>query len=237
MLEARGIAMSGLQSKSGKAKRILLSIVIASLIGSLDIWPTISKANEVIASKHTFEVPVSSMKAEAKSFYYRGLPLNSDNPSMNYPDGQEAMATAEKFPSALDCLSLDPVDETVSLVRLNTKRFETIVDLEVCLQRVGNELRDLSKVVPWLHAIGFSRAGERPTNFWLSANRLGIGADDVAVFHARWRKGDSFIGRSYPLNCWNNWATNFLAKNMVLTLVVRKRDLRVISVNAVMIYL
>ncbi|WP_162891640.1 hypothetical protein [Profundibacter amoris] len=229
--------MNGNCWKLGRGKRILLSIVVTALINAVCIWPINANAGEVIAKAHSFEVPVSSLNTEASPIYYHGLPLNADHPSMGYSDGQEAMATAEKFPDVLNCLLFKPEDETVSLVRLNPKRIETIVDFEICLQRVGNELGELSKVEPWLHAIGFSRAGERPTNFWLSANRLGVNAEDVVVFYAQWRNGDSFIGRSYPLNFWNNWSTNFLAKNMDLTLVVRRRDLRVISVNAVMIYL
>ncbi|PIE14325.1 MAG: hypothetical protein CSA68_11055 [Rhodobacterales bacterium] len=147
------------------------------------------------------------------------------------------MATAEKFPDALQCLSFEPGDEIISLAHLNTARFKTVMDLEICLQRVGNQLGDLSKVEPLLHAIGFARAGERPISYWLSAGRLGANAEEVAVYYARWRNWDSFIGRSFPVGIRNSWSQGFLAKNMDVILVIRRRDLRVLSVYVVMIFL
>jgi len=109
--------------------------------------------------------------------------------------------------------------------------------LEICLQRVGNELGSLSEFEPWLKAIGFGLAGERPITYWLSANRLGLDSDDVAIFYAQWRGGDSFIGRPYPLSVAYRWSDGLGAKNLDVTIVVRRSDFRVISVKAIMIFI
>ena len=95
----------------------------------------------------------------------------------------------------------------------------------------------MSQVVPWLQAIGFGWAEEKPITFWMSANSLGLGPEDVVVFYARWRPVDSFVGRPYPLSLGYRWTKGLGAKNLDVTVVIRRRDLRVISVRAVMIRL
>nr|WP_322864726.1 hypothetical protein [Aquicoccus sp. G2-2]MEA1111942.1 hypothetical protein [Aquicoccus sp. G2-2] len=116
-----------------------------------------------------FEVKVSTIDQGFTSVYYRGLPLDAQNPSSKYSDGREALATASEFPNALSCLSFEAETETVSLANLDTGKFEKMADLEICLQKVGNEIGDLSKFEPWLRAVGFGWTDERPASHWLSA--------------------------------------------------------------------
>ncbi len=190
-----------------------------------------------VGSEISFESSLTVINQDYSPIYYRGLLLDAENPSAKYPDGRAAMATAKEFPNALSCLAFESSAETVSLADLETGKFNKIADLEICLQRVGNELGNISRFEPWLRAIGFGWTDERPASHWLSASSLGLGSEEVTVFRARWRAGDSFIGRGYPLSKKYRWADGLGAKNLVLTIVVRRQDLRVISVKAVMIFL
>ncbi len=211
--------------------------IMILLISALFVWRPGATADKTSAEMPAFGVPVAQLKPATDPPYYRGLLLGADHPSMKYRHGQEAVATAKKFPNALQCLSFEPGDEIVSLARLNTARFETVRDLEICLQRVGNQLGDLSKVEPWLRAVGFSKVEEWPFRNWLSRDSREVTADEVAVYYAEWRGEGSFTEQLYPLNLWNHWATNIFARNMTMTFVVRRSDARVIGVDAGMIFL
>lgn len=182
--------------------------------------------DEAITDGHAFNVPVSSLKTETKPLYYRGRPLTTDNPSAKYQHGQEVMEAARKFPDALSCLTFEPDDETVSLASLNTEKFEKIAELEICLQRALNELGDISRIEPWLRAVGFEWVEERP-NLWL-------GPVGPVSFIALWRREDVFSGRPYPMSGNYNQTEGRAAKNLALTLAIRRRDVRVIGVDAVM---
>ncbi len=105
------------------------------------------------------------------------------------------MEAASKFPDVLSCLLFEPEDETVSLAKLNTGKFDTTADLEICLQRVGSELGDVSRVVPWLKAMGFE---------WLGTQELSwFGPDPNDIFpteyHVLWPLSKVSTGMKYPL--------------------------------------
>ncbi|MDU8928865.1 hypothetical protein RXV86_15845 [Alisedimentitalea sp. MJ-SS2] len=188
-----------------------------------------------------FEVSVHILDKNPGVAYYRGLPLTADHPSMKYRDGPLMEDLTERFPNALSCLSRDEGDKTVSLARLDTRKFDTPRELETCLQRVGNELGDLSRVVPWLRAVGFAGVSERSARNWLGFNSSGMEADEVAVYRGSWRGRDSIIGRRYPVNRRAAWTVDYgmwiPAKSMDLTIVFRRTDMRVISIHVGMIFL
>jgi len=220
----------------------LIHLFAAALICSLGLWSSYSGAAETNAEARAFHVPISSLKTDTKSLFYRGLPLNADNPSMKYQDGQEAMAIGKKFPDALSCLSFEAEDETASLAKLNTGKFEKTADLEICLQRVANELGNLSKVEPWLRAIGFGSVEEGSISNLLVAKRQGLSSEKVAIFIANWRGGNFLKELLYPMSAKYNLAHVFLSfgfypRNMYLTLAICRHDMRVISVDVGMIFL
>jgi len=197
------------------------------------------------AGHSVYDRPISSLTLPSNPLYYRGLRLNAEHPGMKYLGAQEALATGEAFPDALSCLAHGPGDDTASLAELATGKFEAMADLETCLQRVGNELGDLSVVKPWLHAVGFGWAEERSVSLWLASNSLGMDDSDVAVFRASWRgRPDNILGRPYPMSLrfrltktWGLAPMGMFAKNLDLTLVFRRDDMRVISADVVMIFL
>lgn len=209
-------------------------LVSAIVLRSLALLPD---RNDTDAAPDPFTVPLASLSAPADPLHYRGLPLTADHPDLKYPGAWEVLEVAQAFPDALSCLEHTPGDDSVSLARLTTHRFESRTDLEVCLQRVGNQLDDVAQVKPWLEAIGFGRVDEKPASFWWSSHRLGLHDADVAVFQAYWRR------RPYPFSLhfrltrtWSD-AMALYARSMDLTLVIRRGDLRVIDVYATLIFL
>ncbi len=219
------------RGKSVRVKRILPSIVITALINAIGIWPAILIAGEVIANTHAFEVPVSSLKTEANSLFYRGRPLNADNPMIRYQDGQEAMEAARKFPNTLSCLVFEPEDETVSLARLNTESFENLADLEICLQRVGIELGDVSRVIPWLKAIGFKWLGTRELSWF------GPDPNDVfpTEYHVLWPLDEVPKGMKHPLCGKCKLPEGSGANNLHVIILIIGNRYNILDVKAAMI--
>ena len=200
-------------------------LTVIALTTSLGICSAVLKAGEVKADAHAFDVSISSLKTETKSLFYRGRPLSTKNPTVKYQGWEEAIEVSRKFPDTLSCLSFEPSDETVSLAHLNTDSFENLVGLELCLQRVGSELGDVSRVVPWLHSVGFERVEERP-NRW-----LGPGNEDLGphIFIAFWAREGVSSRRPYPMSSGFNLIQVSGAKNLGLELVIHHRDLHVLS--------
>lgn len=222
--------MSGHHLKYRRAKRILLSFV-AALIGSLGVWPVNSIAGETSANQPSFEVPVSNLKAEAKPIYYLGKPLAESDPTLDDPRKQQTIESARKFPDTLSCLMYGTDSETVSLVNLNVEKFEKISDLEICMQRVINELGDISRIEPWLHAVGFEGVGEHP-NYWLGPGNEDVGPILVGTL---WRLQDSVSGKPLPMSSNYNQTEGRAIANLAISLAVNRRDVRVISIETLII--
>ena len=200
------------------------------------------ETNKVDTGLNEFDIAVSNLDTETDPLYYRGLPLLPNSQNLEYLGAQEVLETAKRFPSTLSCLSRKPRDKTISLARLNTTKFDKTADLEICLQRVANELGTLSKVKPWLRAIGFSSVKDGSISHWLAAKSLGQSSDKVAVFIADWRGQGNLKELLYPMSAKYNLVNvllslGFYPRNMYLTLVIRREDVRVISVSVVMIFL
>ena len=76
---------------------------------------------------------------------------------------------------------------------------------------------------------------------WLGYSSSGLGGDEVAVYRGSWREKASKIGPRYPVGARATWVFDYgmwlPAQNMALTIVFRRADLRVISVQVSMIFL
>ncbi len=211
----------------------LRQFIVIALIASLGIWPTISKAGEINADGSAFDVPVSSLKTEAKPLYYRGRPLNADNPMMRCQDGREAMEAASKFPNTLSCLGFEPEDATVSLARLNTESIEKLVELEICLQRVGRELGDVSRVAPWLKAIGFEWLGKQELSWF------GPDPNDIfpTEYHVLWPLNEAPTGTKHPLCGKCKLPEGSRVNNLHVKFLIIGNKFNILDVEAAMTFL
>ncbi|MCP4194716.1 MAG: hypothetical protein GY768_29280 [Planctomycetaceae bacterium] len=215
---------------------ILRLFNFVGLLVYLAAFPGLTDADETGEAATALDVPISSLTNGPSPLYFWGHPLDSSHPGANEQRVQAALKSSEEFGRTKNCLSFRPADEAVSLARLNTHQFDQIEDLEICLQRIASNIDDVSGIRSWLASIGFQKISIQPQNTWISPYRPKFAPGEISVLRAQWRGPDTLFGRRFPLNPSYNAGNGLLAKNMVLTLVIRQ-DFVVIDTNVTMIYL